>query len=227
MPTVCVTGANRGIGLEFVKQYLNDGWQVHACCRNPEQATELQALASNEQLQIHPLDVTNDQQIETLKQQLTDCKLDLLINNAGIAGETGVSLENFNADNFRQVMEVNAIAPFKLLIAFRDCLNQGELKTVVNISSRMGSIADNDSGRRYAYRTSKTALNALMHTASIDLSGELRVLLLHPGWVKTDMGGEDGLVTATESVGAMRALIADPKTQSGAFYHFQGEQLPW
>jgi len=228
--TVFITGANRGLGLEFAKQFLKKGWNVIATCRNPDAADQLQGLSpTNDSFSIYPLDVTNISDIQHCKDAIGDVKIDVLINNAGISGQSGVTFGEIDVENLLKVIHTNAIAPLKLLEALHDNIKQSEEKCVVNISSAMGSIADNTSGKSYAYRTSKTALNMLMRSAAVDLADEnIQILQVHPGWVQTDMGGEQALITIEESVSGMCHLIDNHKDyQSGEFYDYSGKQRSW
>ena len=226
--TVLITGANRGIGLEFVKQYLNAGWQVIACCRDPQKAEDLNAIR-DERLTIYPLEVTEQAQIESLAKKLDGTPIDLLINNAGIGGAQGVTVGNIDPENLLHVYSVNTIAPVKLADTLLPNLRKSSLKTIANISSRMGSIGDNTSGRSYAYRSSKSALNMIMKSMAIDLKEEaVKVVTLHPGWVKTDLGGDQALITVEESVTGMIGVIAEVNLDnSGAFLNYLGETIEW
>lgn len=228
MPTLLITGANRGLGLEFCKQYLKDGWQIYATCRNPEQADELQQL-SGDSLKVFQLDVTKPDEIKQLATSLEKKPIDMLINNAGIMGERRINFGNLSVDNLLSVFHINAIGPLKVIEAFIPNLQQGANKLVVTISSRMGSIADNTSGYHYAYRMSKAALNQAMKSAAIELADKnIKVISLHPGWVKTDMGGERADKTIPDSVSEMRSVIngAD-ELQSGGLYAYDGSIIPW
>lgn len=227
---VLITGANRGLGLEFTRQYAHEGWEVLACCRKPEQAKQLNQLTKQyNHLKVYPLDVTDGKQIQQLQTTLQDQPIDVLINNAGIAGQSGITLGNIPVDNFQRVFEVNTIAPVKITEAFLDNIARSQLKKVVVISSKMGSIKDNDSGRSYAYRSSKAALNCVMKSMSIDLKPkQITVILLHPGWVITDMGGDQALISPEQSVSDMRKVIGKISfSQSGRFYSYNGELIPW
>jgi len=230
--TVLVTGASRGIGLEFVKEYLNEGCKVIACCRAPDKATELNDLKKSAQnsnnLEIHKLDVLDDNDILNIKQKLNNTNIDILINNAGIAGESGQTVGHINWDNFINVLQTNTFAPVKMAEALLDNIIKSNDKLIINITSRMGSIADNDSGKSYAYRTSKAALNCLMKSFSIDVADRgIRVLMLHPGWVHTNMGGEGAYIEPSESVTGMRDVIARARELPELFYNYKGEVLPW
>jgi len=227
MATVLITGANRGLGLEFCKQYADEGWDVLACCRNPETADK---LADIPQVRVLPLDVSDFAQIDKLATQLLDTAIDVLINNAGIYGDSPRrSFGQLDYAAWTQTLTINTQAPVKMAEAFLPHLQRGDKKMLVSISSQMGSIADNGSGGSIVYRTSKAALNAAMKSIAIDLAEQgIGVLVLHPGWVKTDMGGPNALIDAQKSVAGMRQVIARfTLDQSGGFLKYDGSSLPW
>lgn len=232
MKTALITGANRGIGLEFVRQYAADGWRVFACCRNPAAAETLNHLTAHypDQVSIHALDVSNHPQIEQLARTLSGQPVDLLINNAGIyPPEQGDAFGITDYAAWAHTFEVNTMAPLKMTEAFIQHISQSQLKTIITITSKMGSIADNRGGGSYIYRSSKSAVNIVMKSLSIDLnSHQITTVLLHPGWVKTDMGGPDALIPAEQSVTGMRRVISGLKLEdSGKFYAFDGQIVPW
>lgn len=231
MKTVLITGANRGLGLEFVKQYAEKGFNVIACCRKPESADDLNRIVkSSEQVEIQPLDVLDDQSIDHLYQTLSDRSIDILINNAGTSGEQGVTLGNIHKVNFMKVFETNCYAVVKISDSLLPLVAKSETKLIVAISSRMGSISDNDRGRSYAYRSSKAALNAVMRSFAIDVKPQqVNVLLMHPGWVRTDMGGKEGLISAEESVTAMISEFEKHGVKSSAecLRRYDGEIIHW
>lgn len=232
MRTVLITGANRGIGLEFVRQYAMDGWRIFACCRTPAAAGALDRLAAQypNGISIHPLDVTNHQQIEQLAQALSDQAIDLLINNAGVyPPEQGDAFGKTDYAAWAYTFEVNTMASLKMIEAFIQQISRSKLKTIITITSKMGSIADNRGGGSYIYRSSKAAVNIVMKSLSIDLYAErITAVLLHPGWVRTDMGGSNGLISTEQSVIGMRRVISNLKLEdSGKFYAFDGQIVPW
>jgi NAD(P)-dependent dehydrogenase (short-subunit alcohol dehydrogenase family) len=231
MATVLVTGANRGLGLAFCRQYAQIGWTVIACCRNPEDAFELNNLASDRvNVQIEALDVSDLEQIEVLAYKLADLPIDVLINNAGIyADDREHAFGQLNYQAWTKSFIVNAQAPVKMAEAFLPQIKRSEKKLIVSISSLMGSIADNTNGGSILYRSSKAALNAAMKSLALDLNEQtVGVLIFHPGWVKTDMGGTNALIEADESVSGMRSVINDfTLSQSGSFVKYDGTQLPW
>jgi NAD(P)-dependent dehydrogenase (short-subunit alcohol dehydrogenase family) len=227
MPTCLITGANRGIGLEFVKQYAADGWRLHATCRRPEDAAKLSEIEGD--VQVHPLDVTDFARIEALARKLSGEPIDLLINNAGIYGPRVTPYDGIDYAAWAEVLRVNTMAPVKVSAVFADAVAKSELKRIVAISSQMGSIADNSSGGSYIYRSSKAGLNAAMKSLAHDLAGKkIAVAVLHPGWVRTDMGGSGATIDPFESVAGMRQVIDGLRPEaSGSFFAYDGRELPW
>lgn len=227
--TILITGANRGLGLEFVRQYASLGATILACCRDPNEATELQALQKqNSHVHIYALDVSVPENIQALANELSQ-PIDILINNAGRL-EKDETLGKVSIDALMQTYIVNAVAPLKILEAFAPQLAKSQRKLVVNISSSMGSISQNTSGGYYSYRAAKSALNMLMKSAAIDLASHgIKVLMLHPGWVKTRMGGMEALITPEESITGMRKVIAGYSPLPGEllFYRYDGDQVTW
>ena len=230
MTTVLITGANRGIGLEFVKQYLHEGVTVHACCRDPASAEELSALEQkHDSLSVHELDVTKADQIQALADSLGDTALDVLINNAGIYGPKSISFAEIEEAEWLEVFSVNAIAPFMVTRALLPQLKKGKLKKTAVISSKMGSVEENSSGGSYLYRSSKSAVNQVVKSLSHDLKDSgLRVVALHPGWVQTDMGGPQALIPPEQSVSGLRKVIDDlDDERSGSFFAYDDAVVPW
>jgi NAD(P)-dependent dehydrogenase (short-subunit alcohol dehydrogenase family) len=229
MPTVLITGANRGLGLEFCRQYADKDWNVIACCRNPGQADELKGIGQRYgSVQVEALDVARLDQIDSLSKKLSDTSIDVLINNAGVYGDHhGFGQLDYQA--WLSTLVINTQAPMKMAEAFLPQIKRGSKKLIVNISSLMGSISDNGSGGSILYRSSKAALNAAMKSLSIDLRDQgIGVLILHPGWVKTDMGGANALIDSKTSVGGMCAVIDGfTLAQSGAFIKYDGKPMPW
>jgi NAD(P)-dependent dehydrogenase (short-subunit alcohol dehydrogenase family) len=225
LPTVLVTGANRGIGLEFVKSFAADGWRVHACARNVEKAKEVRALEGD--VVCHKLDVTNGLKVANLARSMAEEPIDILINNAGQRGpKTGFGKTDYDA--WASVLLVNTLAPLRLVERFIGHVEKSERKLVVNISSRLGSIAE-CSGDDYIYRSSKAALNMVTKTLSRDLQDRgVTVVSLHPGWVRTDMGGSAAAISPGESVAGIRKVIDGLTAKdSGGFFNFDGTPLEW
>jgi len=227
MKTVLITGANRGIGLEFVTQYLARGDRVIACCRVPASAAELQQMASPE-LQILALDVSDSTAISALPAQLDGLEIDLFINNAGTYG-AGQSLQEADREDWLRVFNINTIAPLLLTRAVLPLMSTNPAGKLVYLSSKMGSIADNSGGGTYIYRSSKTALNAVVKSLAIDLAPRWHaVAALHPGWVLTDMGGPNALIDTKTSVsGLMQVIDGLSPDNSGKFYNYDGSEIPW
>ncbi len=227
MPTCLITGANRGLGLEFARQYAADGWKVIAACRQPEAAADLKALEGD--IHVHALDVTDFARVEALAKELNGEAIDLLINNAGKYGPRVVPHDSVDYAAWADVLRANAMAPLKVCAVFEAHVAKSKLRRMVVISSNMGSIADNTSGGSYIYRSSKAALNAVMKSLSLDLKDKgISVLMLHPGWVKTDMGGPGGKIDAAESITGMRRVIDEMSMENtGRFMSYDGTELTW
>jgi len=231
MATVLITGANRGLGLEFCRQYAEQGWHVIACARNPDDAFDLNNLANHHpNVQLEALDVSKFKQIDALSEKLADPAIDVLINNAGIyTDNTSNGFGNLDYQAWTESLLTNTEAPVKMAEAFLPQIKKSDKKLIVNISSLMGSIADNDSGGSIFYRSSKAALNAAMKSLSIELKDQsVGVLIFHPGWVKTDMGGPNALINVEQSITGMRGLIEGfSLKQSGSFIKYDGTPMPW
>lgn len=227
MPTVLITGSSRGLGLEFARQYAAAGWRVIATCRKPKDATALAGIKGD--VSIHPLDVTDPHSIQTLQESLGDFACDLLISNAGVFGPPPQRFGGLNYQEWEDVLRINTLAPMRIAEAFVGAIERSNKKTMVFITSRMGSIEDNESGNSYAYRTSKAALNAAVKTMAIDLAARKVIsIVIHPGWVRTDMGGKGAPLTPQESVTEMRQVIDGLSlTDNGKFYAYDGVILPW
>ncbi len=227
MPTCLITGSNRGLGLEFAKQYAADDWKVIATCRRPDAAEALAALQGN--IQIYPLDVTDFARVEQLARKLSGEAIDLLINNAGVYGPRVGTCNTVDYSAWCEVLRANTMAPLKMSAAFLDHLMRGRQRKIVTISSKMGSMADNTSGGVYAYRSSKAAVNAVMKSLSVDLRDQdFIVAVLNPGWVQTDLGGPGATIDCFESVAGMRDVIHNLRIEdSGRFLHYDGTDIPW
>jgi NAD(P)-dependent dehydrogenase (short-subunit alcohol dehydrogenase family) len=227
MPHALITGANRGLGLEHARQLLSREWTVTAAVRDPVGAADLKALDPGDgRLRIEAYDASGLGAASALKARVKG-PIDILFANAGMMHRDGFG--SGASEGFITSMRVNALAPLALAEAFADQVAASQMKVIALQSSRMGSIADNDSGGMYAYRASKAALNAVGKSLSNDLKAKgIVVLVLHPGWVRTDMGGPGGNLTVTESVDAQLDLIARANpAMSGRFFHSNGQDLPW
>ena len=230
MPTVLVTGVNRGLGLEFIKQYCQKGWEVIGTCRDPDNAAQASALADVAyNLTLYPLDVTVPKSIGELATRLSGKALDLLLLNAGVMGRQSSKLGELEQHDFLHSMSVNTVTPALMIQAFREHVVAGEQKLIVGISSILGSIAGNNDGGLYSYRASKAGLNAVLKSAAIDLRGEgITVLAMHPGWVQTDMGGPDAKITPSVSIqGMINVFDGATPEDSGRFMVYDGGELPW
>ncbi|MEQ1635339.1 MAG: SDR family oxidoreductase [Methylococcales bacterium] len=231
MATVLITGANRGLGLEFCKQYAAEGWHVIACCRDPQAATALMSLAGlHSRMAVFPLDVADFSAIDQLAEKLGTLNLDVLINNAGVYGDAkDQGFGELDYASWSKTLAVNVQAPVKMAEMFLPHLKRGDKKLLATVSSLMGSIADNSSGGSILYRSSKAAVNAAMKSIALDLKvQQIGVLILHPGWVKTDMGGSNAPLSAAESIKGMRQVIEGfSLAQSGSFIKYDGTSMPW
>jgi NAD(P)-dependent dehydrogenase (short-subunit alcohol dehydrogenase family) len=231
MPTVLVTGANRGLGLEFVRQYADDGWLVYAACRAPKAAKELKELESRhgDRIRILALDVTDGESVKSAAGHLRGEPIDLLINNAGVGGPPGQRLGSFDYTAWAKVLDANTLGPMRVVEAFVENVAKSHDKRIVTITSGMGSIEDNTSGGSYAYRSSKAGVNAIMKSLSLDLAPRgVTCVVVNPGWVRTDMGGPRGTLAPAESIKALRSVIAGLKPKdSGKFLNYNGRTYPW
>ncbi len=229
MPHALITGANRGLGLEHVRTLLGRGWTISAAVRNPGSATDLKAFDPGDgRLRILRYDASDLKAAQALRSEVKG-PLDILFANAGVIGPDPHNLGAAASEGFVDAFRINTLAPLALAETFASQVADSQLRVIALQSSRMGSIADNDGGGRYAYRASKAALNAIGKSLSIDLRDKgVIVLILHPGWVRTDMGGPNGLVTPGEAVSAQLDIIARANpAMSGRFFHINGEDLPW
>jgi len=226
MTTILVTGANRGIGLEFVKQYAADGADLIACCREPGKAAELKAVKGK--VRVMALDVADAASIAALKKDLGGAAIDILINNAGISGPRDRTADPIPSDQWVEVFAVNSVAPVAVAFALQDNLKKGHDKKLVTITSQLGSIA-NHGGGALPYHASKAAVNSFMHGLSKEWAKDgIAIGIFHPGWVKTDMGGQAAPVTPEQSVTGLRARIAELNAKnSGTYRDFANKELPW
>lgn len=230
---IVVTGASRGIGLEFARQWCADGRTVFALARDPAGAAGLQALLESHSQTLVPIacDVSSEESVRAAAEEVaerTDA-IDLLVNNAAIYGKQRVAIDELIVDKVLPVFEVNALGPLRVTQAFLPLLRRGENPRIVHLTSLMGSIADNSSGRSYAYRMSKAALNIASKSIAVDLADAgITSNVLHPGWVATDMGGPRARISVEEATASMiRTIEALTREQSGAFFDREGQPLPW
>ena len=228
---ILITGANRGIGLEMVKYALEQGWRIFACCRNPHNADNLFNIAklSNGKISVHIADMLELSTLQALSYELRNDPIDILVNNAGIYGSDKNSFGSVDVVSWLQTFQVNSIAPLKMVEAFSEQLLMGNRKLVACMSSKMGSMADNGYGSSYIYRSSKAALNAVVKSLSIDLKEKgIISVALHPGWVKTEMGGTGAEISTRESVEQIFSnLTSLTINDSGRFIDIDGSDIPW
>jgi NAD(P)-dependent dehydrogenase (short-subunit alcohol dehydrogenase family) len=231
MQTVLITGAGRGIGLELTRRYAAAGDHVLACCREPAKATALRALASeNPNVTVYGVHVSDGASVAALAEQIGDTPIDVLINNAGMAGPPmqKQSLREMDFDGWAQTFAVNTMAPLRMLQTFRKNLAAGRNPRAITITSQMGAIAF-PMPVMYAYCSTKGAVNKVMKMAADELKRDgIAVLLVHPGFVKTDMGGPNAEITPAESAAGITAVIANASIAStGKFMKWNGEEHPW
>lgn len=232
METVLITGSSRGLGLEWVRQLAAAGWRVHATCRHPAEAEDLKALASlHPAVTIHRLDVTHQDQIQAIAMMLEDEAIDVVINNAGVYFEKVLpdALGALRYRDWEATFQVNTMGALRVTEAFVEHVARSARRLIVAITSHMGSIAEIEGPGSYYYRSSKAALNAAMKGLSLELKPRgIGVLLLHPGWVQTRMGGASASLAASDSVAGMRRLLEQfTLADTGRFLRYNGTEIPW
>ncbi len=231
MPSTLITGANRGLGLEFARQYVADGWEVYATCRNPASAPDLRRLAdaSGGKLRILQMDVTDLASVKAAAEKLHGQSIDVILNNAGVGGPPGQSIGNIDYDSWAKVLDVNTMGPLRVSEAFVEQVAGSQRKLIVTLTSGMGSLGDNTSGGAFAYRSSKAAVNMVTRSLAIDLAPRgVSCVVVNPGWVQTDMGGPNATLTPAESVSKLRRLIDSlGPAQSGKFFNHDGHEYAW
>ena len=230
LQTLVLTGANRGIGLELARLFTADGnWFVHACCRRPDAAAALQELAGDHagRLAIHALDVTDAGSVADLASATGSAPIDLLLNNAGILNPRQ-TLDALDFEAWETELQVNTLAPMRMALALRAKLRQASNPRIVTISSQMGSLA-RPKGGSYAYRSSKAAVNKAMQGLAVDLAGEgICVVAMHPGWVRTSMGGPEAEIEPVESARGIFAVATSlTLDDSGRFLTWDGREHAW
>ncbi len=228
MSTVLVTGANRGIGLEFVRQYASEGAKVIACAREPDKAKELVELAASGNVKLHALDTSDFKACAALGKQLAAEPIDILLHNAGYYGPKKQSADDMDFDGWAYTLAVNTMGPLALSQALYDNLKRGRERKLITITSGMASTATTEGGA-LAYRASKAAVNNVMRNLSVDWRKDgIIVAVLSPGWVRTDMGGQGAPLSPEQSVTGMRKVIAGlTQADSGKFLTWQGQERPW
>jgi NAD(P)-dependent dehydrogenase (short-subunit alcohol dehydrogenase family) len=228
---VLITGASRGIGLEMVKYGIEQNWRIFACCRHPQQADSLLAVAklANGRVSVHVADMDELATVQALAYELRNEAIDILINNAGVYGSDKNRFGNVDVTSWLNTFQVNSIAPLKVAEALIEQVRMGDKKVIACISSKMGSMADNGSGGSYIYRSSKAALNAVVKSMAVDLKSDgIKCVALHPGWVKTEMGGPNAEITTRECVTSLFNIILSLQPgDSGRFIDIDGTDIPW
>ncbi|HEY4940056.1 MAG TPA: SDR family oxidoreductase [Rhizomicrobium sp.] len=226
MTTILVTGANRGIGLEFVRQYAAEGADVIACCRAPQRADALKIIGGK--VRLMTLDVADAKSVAALKHALGGTPIDILINNAGVGGPRERAKGIIDAEGWLKIFATNAIAPVTVAVALHENLMLGREKKLVTITSQLGSIA-NHSGGAYPYHASKAAVNSFMRGLSKEWARDgIAIGIFHPGWVKTDMGGQGAPLTTEQSVTGLRARIVELSPRnSGSYRDYAGKEIAW
>jgi NAD(P)-dependent dehydrogenase (short-subunit alcohol dehydrogenase family) len=234
MSTILITGANRGLGLEFVRQYAADGWDVIATSRSPEKSAELQQLErKNSKVSLKALDVTSAKSVETLAHALSGQAIDLLVLNSAIYTRNGNKIGEIDFEGWREAIETNLLGAVRVAQALLENVAASTRKQIATISTGMGSMQALKStigfGAVYQYRTSKAALNMAMSILAKELEPRgISVVIFDPGWVQTDMGGANAALTPQESIGGMRTVLAgDPMALTGKFVGYDGKARPW
>jgi NAD(P)-dependent dehydrogenase (short-subunit alcohol dehydrogenase family) len=227
MPSTLITGANRGLGLEFAKQYAKEGYRVFATARS--EAPALQKLkAAHDNVSVHSLDVSDAESVRALSKELAREPIDILLNNAGVMGPERQRFGQIDYAGFLRTLEINTLGPLRVAEAFVENVAKSERRLMVAITSGMGSIQDS-SGGSYAYRASKAALNMTFHNIALDLKARgIIAIVINPGWVQTDMGGKSAPTSPEESIRKMRAVFDGISLEdSGTFQNYRGGQYAW
>jgi NAD(P)-dependent dehydrogenase (short-subunit alcohol dehydrogenase family) len=236
MDSALITGASRGLGLEFARQYAGEGWRVFACARQPSPALEALGKAHPD-VQIYVLDVADHGDISRLAGRLHDEPIDVVINNAGVLGKTSFddgalrdqSFGQSDYEDWARIFRVNVMGPMKMAEAFIEAVATSRQKKIVTLSSMLGSMTLNTTGGLYGYRASKAAVNAIMKSMAVDLAPRRVIAVaLHPGWVRTDMGGRNAAVDIGESVAGMRSVIERlTMADAGCLIGYDGQMMPY
>ena len=236
MPTVMVTGANRGIGYEHVAQYAQKKWKVIACARQPEKAIDLLQLQDKygANFIIEELEVTNHNQVDDLSQKYSNTAIDILINNAGTGGPEGMpgamdyqKIDNMNYQIWRDILEVNLLAPFKVATSFHKQISISDKKTLIMMSSDLGSVSQNTFGGLHSYRASKSGLNIVAKGMSNEWK-DIIVVALAPGWCRTYLGGAEAEIDPIDSVADQQKMFESlTESDSGKFLDRFGDEVPW
>ncbi len=223
--TVLITGANRGIGLALAQEFTAAGFQVIGTARKPTRADALKATGAR----VLQLDVTQSDSVSAMAKALADVEIDILINNAGISGQNDKDFPALNVDAIQRVIDVNTLGPIRVMQALLPNVKSSERKVIANVSSMMGSMELNTWGTYLGYRASKAALNSATKTLSVDFANEgLTFVVLHPGYVQTDMNDGQGNITPAQSAeGLVKVITGLTDADNGAYYDWQGKHLPW
>ena len=231
MKNVLITGANRGLGLGLVKKYLENNEKVFCTTRNISKSKELKLLKEKHtnNLEICELDLLDKNSPNILSNFLVNKPIDLFINNAGVIGQSAQHFKSISLNPWIEVLKVNLIAPLLITQSIIKNIEKSSEKRIYILSSKVGSIEDNKSGGMYVYRSSKSALNQIVKSLSIDLKPlGISVISLHPGWVRTEMGGPNALLSVEESVNGMFGVISNTNiSNSGQFINYDGTEIPW
>ena len=231
MKNVLITGANRGLGLGLVKKYLENNEKVFCTTRNISKSKELKLLKEKHtnNLEICELDLLDKDSPNILSNFLVNKPIDLFINNAGVIGQSAQHFKSISLNPWIEVLKVNLIAPLLITQSIIKNIEKSSEKRIYILSSKVGSIEDNKSGGMYVYRSSKSALNQIVKSLSIDLKPlGISVISLHPGWVRTEMGGPNALISVEESVNGMFGVISNTNIKnSGQFINYDSTQIPW
>src|SRR6516225_4148936 len=231
MATILITGANRGLGLEFTRQYLSEGYAVIAAARNTGAAHRLRQLErdSKGSLALVEADVADSASVRRGAAQAPDIAIDILINCAALYGGDRQTIGSIDYHDWMRVLDVNVLGPLRVCEAYLDRVARSDRRLIVTLTSGMGSLADNTSGGSIAYRTSKAAVNMAMRTAAAELAPRgVICVVVNPGWVRTRMGGAGAPLPVADSVAAMRALFDRLRpSDSGKFFNYDGSEHPW
>jgi NAD(P)-dependent dehydrogenase (short-subunit alcohol dehydrogenase family) len=235
MPTAVITGANRGLGLELSRQYIEDGWQVYAINRSSSDA--MRELMKSNRLVVIDADLTNDDSLRAAAAQVDVAAIDLLVNNAGMMGdgsfaEIGFSYQTFGTfdrDEWHRIFDINICTPMALTELLVDKLEAADLGCVVTLSSELGSNEHNTMGNFYPYRASKAAVNSMMKSMGYNLKDRgIVAVAIQPGWVRTDMGGPKGALEAGDSIRGVRETLSKLTLEdNGKLFNYDGEEAPY
>jgi NAD(P)-dependent dehydrogenase (short-subunit alcohol dehydrogenase family) len=223
--TVLITGANRGIGLALARKFSKEGYDVIGTARKPDEAIDLKETGAR----VVQLDVAQQASVDAMAAELKDVPIDIVINNAGIAGHSSPELATLTVDNLGPVLNINTLGPLRVTQALLDNVMASDRKLVVNISSMMGSMELNTFGCCLGYRASKAALNSITVTLAVNYKDEdIAFVTMHPGYVQTDMNEGRGEISPLKSAaGIYRVIKGLDKSDSGKFYDNEGNDMPW